>query len=324
MRPPERTPSHLNYLSTRAALVQTMIHWVRLMRRGARAAHRQLFPSPEVAAWRHAQECARAACLASRPAPFACSTTSSSTPTCSASAREWHDIFVDGALEYRADSAAPRILDCGANVGLASLFFKRRCPSARITAYEADPALFKILRANLDANRAADVETVHAALWTADGRVTFQADGSDSGMIGTLSGAVGGTAVDVPSLRLRDLIERDPNGRIDLLKLDIEGAEDAVLADCEPALARVRAMVLDLHEFDPRHRQAPRVLELLTRTGFTYAVDEFVPQPWRPPVSLPGTPFPGKALVWSMTVRAWRRMTPNRASCTLPPTRWAG
>jgi FkbM family methyltransferase len=219
---------------------------------------------------------------------------------------EWHDIFVDGALEYRSDSAAPRILDCGANVGLASLFFKRRCPSARITAYEADPALCKILRANLDANRAGDVETVHAALWTEDGRVVFHADGTESGMIGTLPGAAAGTAVDVPSLRLRDLIERDSNGCIDLLKLDIEGAEDAVLADCEPALARVRAMVLDLHEFDPSRRQAPRVLDLLTRSGFTYAVDEFVPQPWRPPVAPPVAPFPGKALVWSMTVRAWR------------------
>jgi FkbM family methyltransferase len=218
---------------------------------------------------------------------------------------QWHDIFIDGALEFRADSAAPRILDCGGNVGLASLFFKHRCPAARITAYEADPALVKILRANLDANGAADVESVHAALWTANGRVTFQADGSDSGMIGTLPGAVAGTAVDVPSLRLRDLIEGDPNGCIDLLKLDVEGAEDAVLADCEPVLARVRAIVLDLHEFDPARRQAPRVLERWRATG-SYTVDEFVPQPWRPPVAPPSAPFPGKALVWSMTVRAWR------------------
>jgi FkbM family methyltransferase len=276
------------------------------MRRGARAAYRQLFPSPEVAASRRAFERARAVPRFT-PGSIRMLDYELQYADLLSFCWEWNDIFVDGSLEYRADSAAPRILDCGANVGLASLFFKRLCPSARITAYEADPALCKILRANLDAHRAADVETVHAALWTADGRVPFRADGSDSGMIGTLSGAVGGTSVDVPSLRLRDIIERDANGRIDLLKLDIEGAEDAVLADCEPALACVRAMVLDLHEFDPCHRQAPRVLELLTRVGFTYAVDEFVPQPWRPPVSLPNTPFPGKALVWSMTVRAWRQ-----------------
>jgi FkbM family methyltransferase len=218
---------------------------------------------------------------------------------------QWHDIFVDGALEFRAHSATPRILDCGGNVGLASLFFKRRFPGARITAYEADPAIFAILKANLAANRASDVETVHAALWTSNGRVTFRAEGSDSGMIDGLSGAAG-TALDVPSLRLRDIIANQADGGIDLLKLDIEGAEEAVLADCEPVLARVGALVMDLHEFDAANRQAPRVLELLSRNGFTYVVDEFVPQPWRPPVTSSDTPFPGKALLWSMTVRAWR------------------
>jgi FkbM family methyltransferase len=216
---------------------------------------------------------------------------------------QWHDIFVEGALEFRATSDAPRILDCGANVGLASLFFKRRFPAARITAYEADPALFAIARGNLSANGAADVEIVNAAVWTSAGRVTFRAEGTDSGMIDGLAGAVDGPAVDVASLRLRDILASE---RLDLLKLDIEGAEDAVLADCEPVLDRVPAIVMDLHEFDPSVRQAPRVLERLTRAGFVYAIDEFVPQPWRPPVAASGTPFPGNALVWSMTVRAWR------------------
>jgi FkbM family methyltransferase len=282
-----------------------LTQWVRLVRGGARLAHRQLFPSPEVAAWRRAQARARSVPRFT-PGAIRMLDYELQYRDLLSFSWEWHDIFVEDALEYRPDSASPRILDCGANVGLASLLFKRRCPLSRITAYEADPDLVAVLRTNLDANRAADVETVHAALWTQGGRVTFQADGSESGMIGALSGAVTGTAVEVPSLRLRDVIENDPNGHIDLLKLDIEGAEDQVLTDCEPALTRVRAMILDLHEFDPCRRQAPRVLELLARSGFTYAVDEFVPQPWRPPVSPPDTPFPGKALVWSMTVRAWR------------------
>ena len=282
-----------------------MMSWFRLMRRGAGAVYRQAFPSAEVAAWRHAQARARAVPRFT-PGSIRMLDYDLQYADLLSFCPQWHDIFVDGALEYRADSAAPRILDCGGNVGLASLFFKRRFPAARITAYEADPALFRILRANLDANGAGDVETVHAALWTANGRVTFQAEGSDSGMIGTLPGAVAGRAVDVPSLRLRDVIANDRHGRIDLLKLDIEGAEDAVLADCEPVFDRIGAIVMDLHEFDPAERQAPRVLERLTRNGFTYAVDEFVPQPWRPPVAPPTAPFPAKALVWSMTVRAWR------------------
>jgi FkbM family methyltransferase len=281
------------------------------MRRAAGAAYRQLFPTPEVAAWRHADERARATprftpgSIRMLDYELRYSDLLSFCP-------QWHDIFIDGALEFRPPSAAPRILDCGGNIGLASLFFKRRFPAARITAYEADPALFAMMKANLAKNGASDVEMVQAALWTATGRVTFRSEGSDSGMIDGLSGAVAGTSVEVPSLRLRDVITdlttgaNGTAGRIDLLKLDIEGAEDAVLADCEPVLDRVGAIVLDLHEFTPADRQAPRVLNLLTRAGFTYAVDEFVPQPWRPPVASAVSPFPGKALVWTMTVRAWR------------------
>jgi FkbM family methyltransferase len=282
-----------------------MSPWFRFGRRAAGAVYRQLFPTPEVAAWRHAEQRASAVPRYT-PGSIHMLDYQLQYSDLLSFCPQWHDIFIAGALEFRADSTVPRILDCGGNIGLASLFFKRRFPAARITAYEADPALFAILQANLAANGASDIETVHAALWTANGRVTFRAEGSDSGMIGSLPGAVAGTAVDVPSLRLRDIMASEAGGRIDLLKLDIEGAEGAVLEDCEPVLARVGAIVMDLHEFDPADRQAPRVLELLTRNGFTYAVDEFVPQPWRPPVSPPNAPFPGKALVWSMTVRAWR------------------
>jgi hypothetical protein len=122
-------------------------------------------------------------------------------------------------------------------------------------------------------------------------------------MIGGLSGAVDGTSVTVPSVRLREVLERD---RIDLLKLDIEGAEGAVLADCAPVLDRVDAIVMDLHEFDPHDRQSPKIFEGLSRAGFVYAADDLVAHGWRQPLASPASPFPGTPLVWSMTVRAWR------------------
>jgi FkbM family methyltransferase len=275
---------------------------LRRARRKATAIGRRMFPSPEIGAWRRAWHLAE--------------TTPRFTPgrirmmeydlqysDLLSLCPQWQDIFVRRTLDFEAGTEAPRILDCGANVGLASLFFKRRYPRARVTAYEADPALFAMLDRNLKANGAADVETRHAALWTSTGTLAFRCEGSDSGMIETLAGVVDGESRTVPSLRLRDVLAAEP---VDLLKLDIEGAEDAVLADCEPVLDRVRVLVMDLHEFDPAIRQAPRVLERLTRHGFTYAIDEFVALPWRPPVAASGSPFPGKALTWAMTVRAWR------------------
>jgi FkbM family methyltransferase len=216
---------------------------------------------------------------------------------------QWDDLFVKRTLAFTTSSPAPRILDGGANVGLASLFFRRLYPQARITAFEADPALFDVLAANLRANGAESVDARHAAVWTSAGTLRFHCEGSDSGMIGSLAGAVQGRATDVPSVRLRDILDEGP---VDLLKLDIEGAEDAVLADCEPALHGVKAIVMELHEFDPSARQAPRVLELLARSGFRYAIGEFVPLSWREPAAGADSPFPGTTMQWAMTVRAWR------------------
>jgi FkbM family methyltransferase len=277
----------------------------RLLRRArqrAGAIRRRLFEPPAKVAWR------RAARLAETTPRFTPGTIrlldfDLQYPDLLSLCPQWLEIFVRGTLDFQTASRSPRILDCGANVGLASLYFKRRYPRARVTAYEADPALFAVLEANLDTNGASDVDAVHAAVWTATGHLTFRCEGSDSGMIESLPGIVDGRSMTVPSVRLRDVLEREP---IDLLKLDIEGAEHAVLTDCEGVLHQVNALVLDLHEFDPAARQAPRVLECLSRAGFLYAVEDLVALPWRPPVAGPSTPFPGKALNWAMTVRAWR------------------
>ena len=270
--------------------------------RKASAMQRWLFPSPDAAAWKRAWHRAE---LTPRFTPGRIRMRdydlqySDLLTLCV----QWQDIFVKRCLDFQSGGGAPRILDCGANVGLASLYFKQRYPRARITAYEADPALAEIAAANLRRNGAGDADFVHAAVWTSAGELTFQCEGTDSGMIASLPGAVDGRATTVRSIRLRDLLEAEP---VDLLKLDIEGAEDPVLADCAPQLHRVGAMILDLHEFDAAARRAPAVLDRLSAAGFTYAIDEFVPLTWRQPLAGAATPFPGKALQWAMTVRAWR------------------
>jgi FkbM family methyltransferase len=275
---------------------------LRFARRAAGAIYKQLVPSPEVAAWRRIDAMAGSV---PRHTPGSVTLLGYDIEYADllSFCPQFHEIFVTRGLGFRAATATPRILDCGANIGAASLFYKREYPGARITAYEADPALCAMTKRNLARNGAADVDVVHAALWTSNGQVTFRAEGSDSGMIDGLAGIVDARAVTVPSLRMRDVLERD---RIDMLKLDIEGAECAVLEDCEPVLDRVNAIVMDLHEFDPRDRQSPRVFECLTRAGFVYSIDDLLQQHWRQPLGADDAPFPKMPLVWTMTVRAWR------------------
>ena len=213
---------------------------------------------------------------------------------------QWDDIFIKRTLMFETSVERPRILDCGANVGVASLFFRQQYPHARITAFEADPAIAEICSRNLAANGAKDVELVQAAVWTCRGETEFVCEGSDSGAVAEL-GLIAGRVQKVPTVRLRDYLRE----RIDLLKIDIEGSELPVLEDCAGTLASVQAMTIDLHEFDPNHRQTGRVFDLLAGAGFVFDVGHLTLLASRAPGGL--SPFPLPSPAWALTVRAWRR-----------------
>jgi FkbM family methyltransferase len=275
---------------------------LRSIRRGAGAAKRWLAPTPEVEAWRRA---CRIATTTPRfkPGEIQLGPYSLRYSDLLTLCPQWRDIFISSSLTFETASRSPRILDCGANIGLASLFFKRRYPAARITAFEADPAIAAMLAENVRRNGASDVEVVAAAVWTETGEVTFRPDGADSGAVAALEGAPATDAIRVPTVRLADRLAAE---RIDLLKLDIEGAETAVLSDCAGVLDHVEALLLEVHEFDPARRRCPELLQLLADRGFTYAVTQVTPLPWRQPRGLNGGPFPGQSTAWVEAVCAWR------------------
>ena len=214
---------------------------------------------------------------------------------------QWEDMFLHDAMAFRAQTSAPRILDCGANVGIASMFFKSRYPQASITAFEADPALADICRRNVARLPGPPVQVETAAIWTEDGEIEFVCEGSDSGAIASLELTVAGRKVITPARRLRPWLGEP----IDLLKVDIEGAEVPVLRDCADLLGNVRNITIDLHEFDPAQRQTGLLFDLLTAAGFVFDMVHLASLPSRPPY-VP-SPFPKAAPVWAVMVRAWRR-----------------
>jgi FkbM family methyltransferase len=270
------------------------------VRQAAGDAYRYLRPSREVAAWR------RACRQASRTPRYVPGTIEMAGyrlryPDLISFCPQWHEIFAKGALRFTAATDAPRIFDCGANVGIASLYFKRLYPRARITAFEADPAVFVMLEENLTSNGVADVELVQAAVWTSNGRLAFRCEGSDSGAVEALQPSLAGTSREVPSVRLRDRLAEE--GEVDLLKLDVEGAEFDLVHDCLDVLDRVKAISMELHEFDPARRRTPALLDELSLAGFTYSLTEALSATWRVD---PSGPFPGQSPAWLVHVKAWR------------------
>src|SRR5690348_6625614 len=61
----------------------------------------------------------------------------------------YRELFLERVYEVEGLPDAPRIIDCGGNIGMSVIWFKQRYPQARITVFEADPALADILAENV-------------------------------------------------------------------------------------------------------------------------------------------------------------------------------
>lgn len=272
-------------------------------RRVAGRVKRRLFPSAEAAAWR---KLCSVAWQTPRYTPgmiellgYRLHYTDLLTV-----APQWEDTFVRELHAFRSTKPAPRIIDCGANVGIVTLYYKRTFPSSRVTAFEADPDIARMLALNVSENKLSQVDVVAAAVWIENGDVTFAKEGADSGSVATEYHGGASPRVPVPAIRLRDFLARED--QVDLLKLDIEGAEHRVLADAEPELHRVRAIAMELHEFDGHNRRSPATLGLLERNGFRYAHGGIVPVASTSVHPDATDPFPAPAAAWVERIYAWR------------------
>jgi FkbM family methyltransferase len=184
-------------------------------------------------------------------------------------------VFLSDDYYFESQNASPRIIDCGANIGMATCYFLCHYPSARITAIEAAPASFALLDATRSRNQWKKVECVHAALGKSEGPIAFYCGTKPASTVASSIGGRGPT-VDVPGLRLSSVID----GNIDFLKVDIEGSEVDVLEEvCTSGKLRlVRCGVFEYHHHETRNPdELGRFLSLLEDEGFGYHLNA----PWR-------------------------------------------
>lgn len=136
------------------------------------------------------------------------------------------------------------IIDGGANIGMASLYFLNRYPVSRVIAVEPDPANFELCRLNL-APYGDRVRLFHGAIWKNENSLSLELGSEEwvSRVRDDPSGAI-------PAFTIKSLIAREP-GVIDLLKLDIEGSEKEVFGpEAREWLPQVRNIAIELHGDD--------------------------------------------------------------------------
>jgi FkbM family methyltransferase len=185
-----------------------------------------------------------------------------------------NEIFVEEVYRFQSEIPNPYIIDCGANIGLSVIYFKRLFPSASIVAFEPDQKIYKTLVSNISQFNFDNVQLINKGLWNDDTTISFFAEGTLGGRVVEKEEARTTNVVTIETLRLKDYLKEN----VDFLKIDIEGAEYEVLVDSAVDLKNVRLLFVEYHSTSTLPQKLNEILTIITNAGFRYCIRETAPK----------------------------------------------
>lgn len=181
----------------------------------------------------------------------------------------FEELFKKGIYTFTTSNTSPIIIDCGANMGLSLLFFSINYPSAKIYAFEPDVSVLESLEKNIKTYQMDNVELIRKAVWNKNETLEFF---TDKGMGGRLKcDYLDQIPTKVEAIRLKEFIS---DKHIDLLKMDIEGAEYIVIEDCESILDQIDNIFIEYHSMINEEQKLDELLLILKRNGFRYHLSQ--------------------------------------------------
>ncbi|PIP94993.1 MAG: hypothetical protein COW00_18140 [Bdellovibrio sp. CG12_big_fil_rev_8_21_14_0_65_39_13] len=155
------------------------------------------------------------------------------------------------------------VCDIGANTGMASLFFLANFKISKIVLVEANPALAQKLNEHFQDDR---ISVENLAIYGERGSLKFNvsADHRNSGISDNQDHS--GDAIEVSSILMEDLLKKHHLENVDLLKIDIEGAEFNILEKTPQAFLSFKFIYIEIHgDTEKRNTFKSKLIEI----GFT-------------------------------------------------------
>jgi FkbM family methyltransferase len=177
------------------------------------------------------------------------------------------EIFIDEVYNFYCNEDNPVIIDCGSNIGLSIIYFKKLYPNAQIIGFEPDKFIFKVLQNNLLQFSIKDAKLFDKAVWINEKPLLFKRNGSVGGH---LSDIEDNDTERVETVRLKDFLHT----KVDFLKIDIEGAEFEIIKDCEEKLNNVSNIFIEYHSFHYNPQMIGELLIILKNAGFKVYIKE--------------------------------------------------
>lgn len=184
------------------------------------------------------------------------------------------EIFIDEIYKVEKFlNKKPIVIDCGANIGLATLYFSQKY-DAEVYAFEADPSICECLIKNIEnlCSPPRKIRAINKAIWINDDGVDFDIEGGFSGQIHQHGHNLVKHSLRVPSVSLRETISNFEH--VDFVKVDIEGAENQVIIDCEGVLNIIDYLFIEWHSNFSDPQMLGEILNLLKKEGFRYHIKE--------------------------------------------------
>lgn len=148
--------------------------------------------------------------------------------------------FYEDALSR---SETPVIIDCGANIGLASIWYAQQYPRARIIAVEPEPENFRILALNVA--KYPNIHVVQGGVFDRETRVTLSNTGDQPWTWETKETDAG----EVTTHTIPGLMASLSNSKLMIVKIDIEGSEVALFRSNIEWVSNTPVIVFEAHDW---------------------------------------------------------------------------
>jgi FkbM family methyltransferase len=144
------------------------------------------------------------------------------------------------------------VIDIGAGVGEeTNIFSKLVGPTGKVYAIEAHPRTFKALQYLVEVNMLKNVVCSNSAMSDKAGTVEIEDSGNSLG--NSILQVSTGKTISIPAETFDEFVSRNNIQRIDLVKMNVEGAEQLIIKGMAKSLSRIRHMAISCHDF--RYKQ---------------------------------------------------------------------
>ena len=176
----------------------------------------------------------------------------------------FRQIFYDGEYDLEIPFEPKYIIDGGANIGFFAVLMANRYPSAKIISIEPDSNNFKLLKRNTAPYP--NIVPVQSGIWNKE--VSLQVIDQGYGEWGLMVKEVSPDTTDsFSAVSIAGIMKQHGIPQLDVIKLDVEGAEEFIFADhYHEWIPKTKMMIIELHE-----RMKPRSADSFWKAMANYS-----------------------------------------------------